>query len=710
MRIFFIFLLSLACITAWAQDDGAEGADSLAIHGKEHYLDEVTVKGRAMRMTSKGRVYYPSSAIAGNVGDALTLIASLNMPLLSVIPSSQTVRYWGKGSVKYYINEVEAEVRQIQALRSDAVRKVEYINRPDLEYGSDVGLVIKITTNAFEQGMQGSIALNKALNRNNGSADMEARLNSGNSELLIDAKASYTDSKSHFDRDATSETFNLADRVFQRQEEQTGGKTKENDICLGLAYHLSLPDKGKLVIRSKVTNDVTPLESQLSNLHNLGMMNDTTYKSAVSDGHRLTMSSNINYRRTIGDRSVMMLDLFHYYLRHNGSREYSETTPTAMVFSSYTHTSGMSQGIRLRGVYLRQLTGKLNWQSSISAYGTHHSNSYEEETDDKSVIDRNVVSATSGLFLSIGSLTSNFKFSVDHSRTSIDGMPAHSAVEPGVTAGINWMFDPDKSVGLDFGYRTARPSQEDLSTASQVIDALQYRTGNPDLKDMQAFSADLESSLDFGILGLEMYSYNELCRNSIQERSFLDGSIIRRMPDNFDYVAASKNGVVASLHFPEWLRMSVGIGYNYFQSKDKVGRKLHYGKGWIRTSVTATVGKWLLQGAFWTHNNDFYGEVLETSGRMMSLSVARTWLNDNLTTSLSVSNPFSKDFSKQGVVNHSAIAPYSNWTYSDYTHRMVMFNLAYKFSTGRKGKAAAWQDIPEISDGQISSRKSAEVK
>ena len=69
-----------------------------------------------------------------------------------------------------------------------------------------------------------------------------------------------------------------------------------------------------------------------------------------------------------------------------------------------------------------------------------------------------------------------------------------------------------------------------------------------------------------------------------------------------------------------------------------------------------------------------------------------------------------KNYAKQGVINKSVIAPYENWTFSKYSNNMITLNLSYKFNIGRKSKTPKNIETPSIYDGQISSKKSAEIK
>ena len=183
------------------------------------------------------------------------------------------------------------------------------------------------------------------------------------------------------------------------------------------------------------------------------------------------------------------------------------------------------------------------------------------------------------------------------------------------------------------------------------------------------------------------------------------------MPNNFDYINALKSGIEISAEPWEWLSATIAAGYNHFSSKSSdTNFRQNYGKIWFRANLNARYNGWIMSYNIWTHNNDFYGQVLETSGRSMSFSLQRVWLGGRMSASLRLQNPVSKSFSYQDVINYSPIAPYKNHTRSDYSFRMVTLSIAYKFSTGRKSaKNSIKTDItpPEYI---ISSRKAAEVK
>ena len=222
---------------------------------------------------------------------------------------------------------------------------------------------------------------------------------------------------------------------------------------------------------------------------------------------------------------------------------------------------------------------------------------------------------------------------------------------------------------------------------------------------------DLDGNFTIGDIEFYPYINYGYSKNNIQEETFLEGNTVVRMPSNFKYVKVLKAGIDISADVAEWLSATIAFGNNWFASRSKsTGIKYDYNKMWIRADVSLMWKKWKLTYNVWTHNNDFYGQVLETSGRAMSFSLSRVWMNNRLSTSLRLQNPFSRNFSKQGVVNYSDVAPYENWNRSDYGFRMLTLNVVYKFNIGRKSSESNIVTDVEPQNNIVSSRKSAEIR
>lgn len=161
-----------------------------------------------------------------------------------------------------------------------------------------------------------------------------------------------------------------------------------------------------------------------------------------------------------------------------------------------------------------------------------------------------------------------------------------------------------------------------LGHSQQQIDDYQIRCGNPELKQGHATGLDMDSNIGIGAFDISTYiSYEHTYRN-IQEETFMKNGMAVRMPNNFGYVKALKSGMEISAEPWEWLTATVAVGYNYFSSKSNNTKFKHdYGKMWFRANLNARWNGWIMNYNIWTHNNDFYGQVPETSGRAMSFSL-----------------------------------------------------------------------------------------
>lgn len=69
--------------------------DSIAMYRKATDLQETVITARATRITDDRRIIYPTKELIETTADGVTLLSRMNLPLLSVIPGSKDVRYWG---------------------------------------------------------------------------------------------------------------------------------------------------------------------------------------------------------------------------------------------------------------------------------------------------------------------------------------------------------------------------------------------------------------------------------------------------------------------------------------------------------------------------------------------------------------------------------------------------------------------------------------
>ncbi|MDR1198715.1 MAG: TonB-dependent receptor family protein [Prevotellaceae bacterium] len=675
-------------------------------------LEGAVVKSVKAKITDDRRIVYPTQRQLEITADGITLLNAMKLPNLTVIPGSTDVRYWGRGDFKFYINDNEATVKQISALSPKDIVSVEYIDRPGIEYGMTEGLVIKYITKKIERGVTNSLSIDKYLNRNSGEADMESRINYKNSEFAVNYDAGYGKSR-HFNVTKTDETFNLTDGVLHRNEIATGydGEVATNvkhDIAL--AYIYSRPQKERFYIKAEYASYNSPTNTETSVLYNSGLRNDTTNKyNAVSNNDK-TYTAAIYYRKYFGEKQFITLMSNYYNSQLNKLSNYRELNGASAVINDITaNVDGKSQGFYAQALYSLQFSDKISFTTALLNQYTNAKNTYTGDVSSFSNVKRNLTTFYNQLSGSFGKFYVDLYLILLRNRTDISDSYGYVRFEFNPDISGRYVFNDRNYIGFGFSFYTVRPRIADLSTATQIIDEIQVRRGNPKLKSGYGLGPDLNGNIGLWKFDINWYAYYEFNKNSIWEETYLENNTVVRMPHNMNNLHALKTGLEISPDLFDWLSMSVAFGYNRY---DNQGNNYNhtYNNLWMRLNTSVSWKRWTFSTDMWTHNNDFYGEILGTSGRSISLTLLRTWFDGKLSTAIEISEPFSKNYSKQGIINYSKIAPYENWMYYNYDFRMLTFRISYKFNFGRKSSDTNIQTGVNAEKGIINSDKSAEQK
>jgi len=687
--------------------------DSIILEESITGLEETVITPKTVRITYDRRILYPTENQRKNSADGISLLSMMKLPRTTIIPGTSEVRYWGKGNLRYYINDTKATVSQIRALVPGDILRVEYIDTPGLEYQEqeDVGLVIRIITRSGIRGMYNSIVIDKQVNRNAGAMNIESRTTGKSSEFAVSYSGYMNNSTHHFNPEFTDETFHTPEGVVRRLEETTGMTSYEHCHDLSLAFFKTRPDKDYLYIKTELKLNRLPDNISNSTVRNFGLRNDISHKQTDTSAKDNTFTANIFYRKTIDKKQMLLFDATYYLMKADAYRYSMEMSGDKTAADILSDACATSQGGSFTGMYRNIMSDRWMLQTSASSYLDIAESIYNGNYNGISRMTRSISTLSSRISYRKERLDASLTMILALNHTRVADKYKSTGVEPKVSLNTRYLFNGRCYVGGSLGYVPIRPQTNDLSTARQQIDEYQIRCGNPELERGHAIGLDIDGNIGIGIFDINPYISYERTYNNIQEETFIKNGMTVRMPNNFDYVNALKSGIEISAEPLEWLTMAVSAGYNRFSSKSgPTGFKQNYGKMWFRANINARYNGWVMSYNIWTHNNDFYGQVLETSSRSMSFSLQRIWLGGRMSASLRIQNPFSKSFSWQDVVNYSPVAPYNNRTRSDYSFRMLTLSVAYKFSSGRKTKGNSIKTGMTPQNYIISSRKSAEVK
>jgi hypothetical protein len=674
-------------------------------------LEGAIVKSAKAKITDDRRIIYPTQRQLQITADGISLLNAMKLPNLSVIPGSTDVHYWGRGDLKFFINDNEATVKQIRALSPKDIVNVEYIDRPSIEYGMTEGLVIKYITKKIERGVTGSISIDKPLNRNSGEANVETRINYKNSEFAVNYNAGYDKSR-HFNKTVTDETFNLNNSILHRNEISTGydGEVATSvNHNIAMAYIYSRPQKERFYIKSEYSSYNSPLTNRTSVLYNSGIRNDTTNKYNVASNNNKTYTAAIYYRKYFGEKQFVTLISNYYHSQLNSLSRYRELNSASALINDITgNVDGKSQGFYAQVLYGIQFSDKISFRTALFNQYTNAKNTYTGTVASFSDVKRNLTTFYNQLSGSFGKLYIDLYLNLRRDHTDISDSYKYVRFEFNPSLSGRYVFNERNYIGFNMSYGLARPNVADLSTATQIIDEIQVRRGNPGLKTGYSVYPGFNGNIGLGKFDINWFAYYGFEKNDIWEETYLENNTVVRMPNNIKKGTSLKTQLEISPDLFDWLSMSVAFGYNRYESAGNDYNHT-YNNLWLRFNASVNWKRWTLSSVLWTHNNDFYGENLWTSGRAIYLTLLRTWLDGKLSTSLELFNPF-KNYSKQGTVNYSKIAPYENWLYYTGYYRALTLHISYKFNFGRKASSDSVKTGVNAEKGIINSNKSAEQK
>ncbi|MDR2651626.1 MAG: outer membrane beta-barrel family protein, partial [Prevotellaceae bacterium] len=672
--------------------------DTVVLFTATTELEGAVVKSTKAKIKEDRRIMYPTQQQIKTTADGITLLSVMKLPKLTIIPATTDVKYWGSGTLLFYINDRPATIKQVRALSPKDIVQVEYIDVPGLEYGTGVGLVIKYITKPTERGITTSISIDKPLNRNNGEVDIISRFNYKNSEFSINYDAGYTKSR-HFDARKTDETFNLPNGVLYRNGDEISQKRKETTNDIALLYMYNRPRKETFYIQAEYAFTNSPYNNSTSVLYNSGLRNDTTLKYNFLSQKDKTYSTEFGFIKYFGSAQYLYITGSYYKTHTDSYNNYKEVDNATTLTDIQTDITDKSYGIRSTVTYSIKFSDKIRLQTMLLDAYNNIKDIYTGTMSSNSHVIRNVAVFLTRLSITYGKFTSNVKFDIHRSSKRIgDESETEYSIEPTIDG--RYLFNDRNYIGFRLNMFKNLPQLYHLTDATQVIDEFQVRRGNPSLKSGLIFDPVLNGNLGIGKFDISWNAKYSLYKDWINEETYLENNIIVRKFENFGTINIFKLNCEISPDLFDWLSLSLGFNYDISVNDDE---NYHRSYNNFHTSLdaTATLGKWSFSTIFWSPNKYLYGKDFGQVEPGLYFSLLRTWFNGKLSTAITFYNPIKKDYFKESDISYSEIAPYKNYLYYNSLNKMLMFNISYKFDVGRKSSSSSIKTNVNVEKGII---------
>lgn len=241
-------------VCAFGATAQTEATDSYSADTVTNELQEIVIEAPKVIRKADMDVYHPSKSSIDNSKNGLQLLNNLMIPTLSVNDALGTIQASGQ-SVQIRINGRESSINQVRTLLPETIKRVEWIDNPELRYGGATYVLNFIVTNPTAGGSlmaTGRPALNEAW----GFYMADAKFNTGKSQWEVGGNFKLTNKiKTH--REYT-ETFTYPDGASLTHDETSRGGYLDNTQSYAWAsYNYIKPDTTVFMAELRLDQNIT---------------------------------------------------------------------------------------------------------------------------------------------------------------------------------------------------------------------------------------------------------------------------------------------------------------------------------------------------------------------------------------------------------------------------------------------------------------------
>lgn len=263
----------------------SEVSDSI----KTQELDEVVVEASNQRTSSNVSTYIPKARQKDAAADAISLLSQMAIPQIEVDPISRAVKTASGQGVSIFIDYLPATSQDLQGMRTQDVKKVEYYLYPTDPRFQGARYVINFIMQKYEWGGYTKISANKWFGVNRTEGEVYSKM--AYKSMIFDLYADEIYLTNRHGGVSSTETFRF-DNIYgngSQTIQRTSGtnsslyRNNSNDFALRALYNSS-----KFVISNRLAYSLT------NNPHN-DSRNSVTYSSLFPTTTSQTFMSQRNY-------------------------------------------------------------------------------------------------------------------------------------------------------------------------------------------------------------------------------------------------------------------------------------------------------------------------------------------------------------------------------------------------------------------------------
>ena len=688
------FIIIISCVMFTKAQTSKKDTTSLELQG-------VTCTAANVIRKADRQIILPSKFQLKSSTNGLDLLENLHLSRVNVDLFNNKVTSSIPGDVQLRINGVKANIQQVMGLRPADIKKIEYHDDPGMRYGENVASVIDYITYRPTSGGYISTDLRESPFTGFGDDGLNMSFNNKRSQFGTNLWWDHRDLNGYWR--VNTETFNFADGTSLTRKEQ-GYPTKLMNSNLWSNFYYNYQNDDKWFFNATLSlNDnfdkwpiVHSLLYPVSNPDNSVDMHDK------SKNYGLYPSLDLYFQRNYSHDQHLVVDVVGTYMHTHNQRNYSESKNDSVITDINSDIKGKKYSIIAEAIYEKGL-----WKTNTLSVGERYYQAYADNNYWGTV---NTVTSMqegrSAAFAELKGKVKKFNYSAGSYLAYLwtqqgDDSYHKVVVYPKATLGYAFSDKAFLQYTGSLAYNT--PNLSDLSNVEQVIDSLQIRRGNPNLKVSGYWSNNLYFEWSKGIFksGLNlfyMYQDKPVMEETLRENDkFIRTNLNQRSWQKFNPELTLNVGPIKKI-----LNVEFVGGMNYFDSK---GVDYHhcYTNWYYHVQATANYKNLTAMFMMYSHENDFYGETLTYGENFHLLMLKYKYKNVNF--GIGALNPFvGRNSYNRPTENWSKYAPSHNtWYLRDSSH-LFFATFSWDISFGTKYNAK--QKLLNNSDKDAGTMKS----
>ena len=274
----------------------AQSATTDSIPAQE--LNEVVIEASNQRTTSNISTYIPMARQKNAAADAISLLSQMAIPQIEVNPISQAVTTASGQSVSIFIDFLPATAQDLQGMKTQDVKKVEYYLHPTDPRFQGAQYAINFIMQKYEWGGYTKVTADKWFGVNRTEGDVYSKM--AYKSMIFDLYADEIYLTNRHSGVSSTETFRFDDlygtgpQTIERTSETNSSlyRNNSNDIALRALYNTN-----NTRISNRISYSLTNIphnDAINSFLYSTELFSPTTAESLTSS-HNWALTYNGNF-------------------------------------------------------------------------------------------------------------------------------------------------------------------------------------------------------------------------------------------------------------------------------------------------------------------------------------------------------------------------------------------------------------------------------